>query len=142
MSATRVIHVVTAVTTAKGRNMTTSTEETKSTQATRKAHTGARRAHVAPAKGKLGKKATRAKKTHTAPKNADTAPVREGSKKAKVLELMRRKQGATLAEIMKATGWQAHSVRGFISGALIKKQGLKVESFRNKEEQRTYHITA
>ena len=65
---------------------------------------------------------------------------RDGSKKAEVLDLLRRKQGATLNEIMNATGWQAHSVRGFISGALIKKQGLKVESFRNEGKERTYKI--
>ena len=70
-----------------------------------------------------------------------TAP-REGSKKAEVLELMRRPKGATLAEIVKATGWQAHTVRGFVSGTLIKKQGLKVESFRSDDQQRTYRVTA
>ncbi|MGH9657057.1 MAG: hypothetical protein ACRD96_00855, partial [Bryobacteraceae bacterium] len=82
VSATGVIHVVTAVTTAKGQNMTTSTEETKTAQttssgkrpkATTKAGTRAHRAHVAPAQGKLGKKATPTKKTPTAPKNADPA---------------------------------------------------------------------
>ena len=51
---------------------------------------------------------------------------REGSKKAEVIDLMRRSQGATLAEIMELTGWQAHTVRGLVSGALTKKLGLKV----------------
>ena len=57
---------------------------------------------------------------------------------------MRRKQGATMAKmkIMKATGWQAHTVRGFVSGTLIKKQGLRVESFRGENKERTCRITA
>ncbi len=84
------------------------------------------------------KKATSAKKAAPARKGAKKA--RDGSKKAEVLELMRRAKGATLQEIMKATGWQAHTVRGFVSGALIKKQGLKVESFRSEEKERTYRV--
>jgi hypothetical protein len=71
---------------------------------------------------------------------AQKKPAHEGSKKAEVLALMRRKNGATLAEIMKATGWQAHSVRGFISGGLTKKMGLKVESTKGKDGERTYRI--
>ena len=71
---------------------------------------------------------------------AQKKPAREGSKKAEVLALMRRKNGATLPEIMKATGWQAHSVRGFISGALGKKMGLTVESTKGKDGERTYRI--
>lgn len=55
---------------------------------------------------------------------------RDGSKKAAVI--LSRKDEATLEAIMKATDWQAHSVRGFISGALIKKSGLKVESFKRR----------
>jgi hypothetical protein len=55
---------------------------------------------------------------------------------------MRRPKGVTLKEIMKATGWQAHTVRGFVSGTLIKKQGLKVESFRSEEKERTYRVPA
>ena len=56
-------------------------------------------------------------------------------KKSEVIELMRRKQGVTLDEIMKATGWQAHTVRGFISIA-GSKLGLKIESFRTDDKVR------
>jgi hypothetical protein len=65
---------------------------------------------------------------------------RKGSKKAEVIDLMRRSQGVTLAEIMALTGWQAHTVRGFISRTLTKKLGLKVESFRSNEKERTYRV--
>jgi hypothetical protein len=92
-------------------------------------------------------KTTSAKKAAPARKGAKKASqggneARDGSKKAEVLELMRRPKGATLQEIMKATGWQAHTVRGFVSGTLIKKQGLKVESFRNNDKERTYRVSA
>jgi hypothetical protein len=43
---------------------------------------------------------------------------------------------------MKATGWQAHSVRGFISGSLTKKMGLKVESIKREDGERAYRIVA
>jgi len=65
---------------------------------------------------------------------------REFSKKAIVLDLMRRKDGATMAEIAKATDWQKHSIRGFISGNLMKKMDLPVESFKNEAGERTYRI--
>ena len=84
------------------------------------------------------KKAHSRKKAARAPKGE----AREGSKKSEVLELMRRSKGATLAEIMKATGWQAHTVRGFVSGTLIKKLGLKVKSFRSEDKERTYRVPA
>jgi len=48
----------------------------------------------------------------------------------------------TLAEIMKATGWQAHSVRGFISGALGKKMGLTVESTKREDGERVYTLVS
>jgi hypothetical protein len=66
--------------------------------------------------------------------------VREGSKKFDVIDLIRRSQDATLVEIMELTGWQAHTVRGFVSGTLIKKLSLNVESFRSDEEERTYRV--
>jgi hypothetical protein len=64
---------------------------------------------------------------------------REGSKKERVLALLQQKGGATLNDIMKATGWQAHSVRGFISG-MGKKMSLKVESTKREDGERVYHI--
>ena len=105
---------------------------------------GTQIAHDAPAKPS-SKKGTSPKKAAPkgpkATKAAKAAP-RDGSKQAEVLDLMRRKQGATLAEVMKLTGWQAHTVRGFVSGTLTKKLGLKVESFRSDEKERTYRINA
>jgi hypothetical protein len=62
------------------------------------------------------------------------------SKKELVLGLLRRKEGATIAEITKATNWQNHSIRGFISGTLTKKMGLSVESTKNDGGERTYRI--
>jgi len=86
------------------------------------------------------KKATSAKKAARARQGGKQA--RDGSKKAQVLELLRRPDGATLQAIMKATGWQAHSVRGFISGSLGKKMGLKVESFKHPDGERAYRLPA
>ena len=57
-----------------------------------------------------------------------------------MLELLRRPKGATLAELAKATGWQNHSIRGFISGTLSKKMGLTVESTKNEANERAYCV--
>ena len=62
------------------------------------------------------------------------------SKGAFVMDLMRRPAGASLSEIMAATGWQRHSVRGYISGTVSKKLGLHVESSPGADGQRTYRI--
>jgi hypothetical protein len=54
--------------------------------------------------------------------------------------MLRRKEGATIAQIVAATGWQPHSVRGFFAGALKKKLGLTVTS-EKVGDQRIYRIT-
>jgi hypothetical protein len=62
---------------------------------------------------------------------------RSGTKQAKMIDLMKRPEGATVEQIAKATGWQHHTIRGAISGALKKKLGLKVEA--TKEESGTVY---
>lgn len=95
--------------------------------------------HAAPAAPKKAKATKEAKPKDGAPsaQAAAKAP-RDGSKKAIVLDLLKRAEGATLKEIMSATAWQAHSVRGFISGSLGKKMGLTVESFKRTDGERAY----
>ena len=128
--------------------MTTSITETSGTapataagekpKATKKATAGARRANVAPAKAKSAKKATPKKK---APKSARN-DAREGSKTATILDLLKRPDGATAKELLKVTGWQPHSLRGFISGTLGKKMGLAVTSTKGEEGERVYSVKA
>jgi hypothetical protein len=54
---------------------------------------------------------------------------------------LRRKEGATIADIAKATDWQNHSIRGFLSGTVTKKMGLVLESSKDEGGERTYRIT-
>ena len=63
-----------------------------------------------------------------------------GGKGATILELLRRKDGATLGDLTKATGWQTHSVRGFLSAQVGKKLGLKLESTKGEDGRRVYKI--
>lgn len=127
-----------AAITAQGENMNTEQTETTETKATKKAAAGARRANVAPAKPKAGKKATPKKK---APKSARN-DAREGSKTAAILELLKRPEGAPARELLKATGWQPHSLRGFISGMLGKKMWLTVASTKAEDGERSYSVKA
>ncbi len=66
--------------------------------------------------------------------------VRPGTKQALLIDLLRRKDGATIGEIVDAIGWQPHSVRGAISGTLKKKLGLTVESAVVDDRGRVYRI--
>ena len=149
-------------------NSTSSTEPSTSTNATvgaqaapvattkakaSKATNGTKKAATAPATARAKKAAKSAKAPKAAAKKAiskaaapakraaKATPPREFSKKAIVLDLLKRKSGATLAEIIAATDWQKHSVRGFISGTLGKRMGLTVESTRSESGERTYRLT-
>jgi hypothetical protein len=135
----------------------TNTEATKTNAAAAVAEPGA---HVAPEKASSKKAASQKKGAakakpvaknaakqakakapgKTTPKAKDAAVPREFSKKSIVLDLLRRPKGATMAEIAKATDWQNHSIRGFISGNLTKKMGLTVGSGKNEAGERTYRI--
>jgi hypothetical protein len=117
-------------------------------KAAKKANAAPQGANDAPTKGKVTTKLTPAAK---APKAAlvvtafvqpqiesgakEVKAPRAESKGAKILELISGTDGATLAEIMTATGWQKHSVRGFISTAGKK---LTIESTKSPEGERTY----
>jgi cobalamin biosynthesis protein CobT len=149
---TGVIHVTTAIIIAQGKNMTTSTTENEQTaQATtaatekpeppKKAHAAARSRHVAPSKPKSGKKTTPAKKGAKRAKVPEKATgARPGSKTEKVVDLLKRPGGVTTKELIKATGWQPHSVRGFLSGTVGKKMGLAVTSTKGEDGERSYSV--
>jgi len=92
-------------------------------RADKKAKGRAHAAKGAPAKARATKKATHAKKAPKAQKAAkaeETAGPRDGSKTAQVVAMLQRKNGATLPEIMAKMGWQKHTVRGFMAGAMKK----------------------
>ncbi len=82
------------------------------------------------------------RKSSGAKPNGKTSPAaaRPGTKQALMIDLLKRKKGATIEEIVAATGWQAHSVRGAISGTLKKKLGLAVTSERIGDGSRVYRI--
>jgi hypothetical protein len=76
----------------------------------------------------------------TAPVGKATA--KRSTKTEKALALLRRPKGATITELAKATGWQLHTVRGFISGTLKKSKGLEIVSAKDHNGLRRYQIAA
>ena len=100
-------------------------------KATQSLVSGAPAPDVAPKPARSRKRATRKPKAPAA---------RDGSKKADIIRLLERAKGATLQELVGATGWQAHSVRGFISGTLGKRLKMKIDSFRTEKGDRTYRV--
>jgi hypothetical protein len=86
-----------------------------------------------PAKRKA--KAKPAKPAEAAP--ADKPTPRAGTKQAKLIELLKRPEGATVEQIAAVTGWQRHTIRGAISGALKKKLKLNVEATREVGPNKT-----
>jgi Protein of unknown function (DUF3489) len=84
-----------------------------------------------------------AAKSKTRRKNgarANKATARAGTKKAHVIRLLERPNGATVVEIMRATDWQPHTVRGFISRALVHELGLQVARFKRDKGQPAYRL--
>ena len=89
---------------------------------------------AAPAPAKA-KKAATGRNGANAPRKART-----GTKQALVVEMLRRSEGATVDQIMEATGWQRHTVRGAFAGALKKKLGLAVTSEKVQDRGRVYRV--
>lgn len=83
-------------------------------------------------------KGTRVANPHTKVPSATDAPAK--SKCDQVLQLLRRNKGASLAELQEATSWQAHSVRGFLSGTVKKRMGLNLSSDKPEGGERRYMI--
>jgi len=111
-------------------------------KANKKAKGGAQAATGAPARARATNKTTAAKnapKGKKAAKGEESVGPREGSKTAQVVAMLQRKNGATLAEIINKMGWQQHTVRGFMAGAM-KKAGYSVESFKPEGGERTYQL--
>jgi hypothetical protein len=114
--------------------------------------------HISAGNAKLGEKKPPQAAKSTSPSGSDTrteskqkrvaggsleqnapASVRANSKLGKMIALLRRQDGATIAQMMKATGWQAHSVRGAMSGAIKMRLGLTITSTK-LGAGRTYRI--
>jgi hypothetical protein len=88
---------------------------------------------AAPPAKRKAKGAKRGKETAAGSAPAEKPTPRAGTKQAQMIELLKRPEGATVEQIAKATGWQHHTIRGAIAGALKRKLGLNVEATRTRE---------
>jgi hypothetical protein len=88
------------------------------------------------------KKRGRPKKAAAEPAAPAPRKARDDTKQAQLIAMLRRKEGATIAQIVGATGWQPHTVRGAFAGALKKKLGLTVTSEKVEGGQRVYRLPA
>jgi Protein of unknown function (DUF3489) len=94
----------------------------------------AKRAKSKPAKSKKVKATAQATSEPEAAGEPNAKPTpRAGTKQAQMIDMLRRPDGATVEQIAAATGWQHHTIRGAISGALKKKLGLTVEATRTRD---------
>jgi hypothetical protein len=75
-------------------------------------------------------------------KTRNQAPSKSRTKLAQLEAMLRRPDGATVEQISKSLDWQTHSVRGAMSGALKKKQGLAITSEKTGDGRRVYRIAA
>ncbi len=95
------------------------------------------------AKSKAGpRKSKRPNNASVAASPTSRREPRSGTKLARLIALLRRPAGVTIADAVKATGWQPHTVRGAISGALRTRLGLAVVSARSEKGVRSYKIPA
>ncbi len=89
---------------------------------------------------KATKSATKTSRKRKVPSKGKSQGSRADSKQAKLIEMLKRPDGATIDEIVKKFEWQPHTVRGAIAGALKKKLGLDVQSEKVEGRGRIYHI--
>ncbi len=103
-------------------------------------HTGAQAGDGAAPARKAKGRATSRRTPSVRPTKANAPEGRAGTKQAQLIAMLRRPEGASIDEIIAATGWQAHTVRGAIAGALKKKLGLTVTSEKGAGRGRVYRI--
>lgn len=133
--------MVTAVTTAQGEQPDDVLRRTKhhpgcgkSGAAEEAAYCGSTGQRCA-AQGQFGPRGRGGNQAAKGRKRAATAP-----KTTKILALLGRPRGASVKELMKATGWRPHSVRGFLSGVVAKRMGLKIRSTQDESGERRYTL--
>ena len=110
----------------------------KKTKAPKPTKVGRERGLAAIAKEKAAAKTPKAATSGTRKVKSAVAP--KSNKTTQMVDLLRRENGATLDELVAFTGWNANSVRGFLSGTVGKKMGLKLKSSKRDDGKRLYQI--